>query len=198
MNMRVAGLAAAIVVVVIAVAALLLFQPDGGGGGSAGGPPITGEVQNFIPANAERLGPDVEWTNDNGDARRLGDFSGKVVMVNFWASWCRPCLLELPSIDRLQAAMAGDDFTVVAINIDQEGLRRAAPVARRLNLSSLSLYLDPRSIVSRAMGVQVMPTTVLYDRKGRELGRLEESAEWDTPEAQALLQYYIDETRGDT
>ena len=159
MNTRVAGLAAAIVVVVIAVAALLLFQPDGGGG-SAGGPPITGQVQNFIPANAGRLGPDVEWTNGNGDARRLGDFSGKVVMVNFWASWCAPCLRELPSIDRLQAAMAGDDFTVVAINIDQGGLRVAEPFARRLNLSSLSLYLDPRSIVSRAMGVQVMPTTV--------------------------------------
>jgi thiol-disulfide isomerase/thioredoxin len=198
MNTRVAGLAAAIVVVVIAVAALLLFQPDGGGGGSAGGPPITGEVQKFIPANAGRLGPDVEWTNGNGDARRLDDFSGKVVMVNFWASWCRPCLRELPSIDRLQAAMAGDDFTVVAINIDQEGLRVAEPFARQLNLSSLSLYLDPRSIVSRAMGVQGMPTTVLYDRKGRELGRLEGIAEWDTPEAQALLQYYIDETRGDT
>ena len=197
MNTRVAGLAAAIVVIVIAVAALLLFQPDGGGG-SAGGPPITGEVQRFIPANAGRLGPDVEWTNSNGDARRLGDFSGKVVMVNFWASWCRPCLRELPSIDRLQAAMAGDDFTVVAINIDQGGLRVAEPFARQLNLSSLSLYLDPRSIVSRAMGVQGMPTTVLYDRKGRELGRLEGIAEWDTPEAQALLQYYIDETRGDT
>ena len=197
MNTRVAGLAAAIVVIVIAVAALLLFQPDGGGG-SAGGPPITGEVQKFIPANARRLGPDVEWTNGNGDARRLGDFSGKVVMVNFWASWCRPCLRELPSIDRLQAAMAGDDFTVVAINIDQGGLRVAEPFARQLNLSSLSLYLDPRSIVSRAMGVQGMPTTVLYDRKGRELGRLEGIAEWDTPEAQALLQYYIDETRGDT
>ena len=196
MNTRVAGLVAAVAVVVIAVAALFLFRPDTGG--SAGGPPIAGQVQNFIAASAARQGPNVELVNGNGDPRRLADFEGKVVMVNFWASWCAPCLRELPSIDRLQAKMASDDFTVVAINIDQEGLQVAEPFARRLNLPSLSLYLDPRGIVSRAMGVQVMPTTVLYDRKGRELGRLEGGAEWDTPEAQALLQYYIDETRGDT
>lgn len=197
MKNRVGGLAAAVVVVVIAVAALFLFRPDPGGAADSG-PPITGQVQNFIPASATRQGPDVAWTNGNGDSRTLADFRGKVVMVNFWASWCAPCLRELPSIDRLQAIMAGDDFTVVAINIDQEGLRVAQPFAQRLNLASLSLYLDPRSIVSRAMGVQVMPTTVLYDRTGRELGRLEGSAEWDTPEAQALLQYYIDETQGDS
>ena len=196
MNTRVGGLVAAVAVVVIAVAALFLFRPDSGGPGGA--PPVVGQVQNFIPASVPRQGPDAAWTNGNGDQRTLADFAGKVVMVNFWASWCAPCLRELPSIDRLQAKMASDDFTVVAINIDREGLQVAQPFAQRLNLSSLSLYLDPRSIVSRAMGVQVMPTTVLYDRTGRELGRLEGSAEWDTPEAQALLQYYIDETQRDS
>ncbi len=196
MNTRVAGLVAAVAVVVIAVAVLFLFRPDTGG--TASGPPISGQVQNFVASSVGRQGPEAKWTDSNGDARRLADFAGKVVMVNFWASWCAPCLRELPSIDRLQAKMAGDDFTVVAINIDQEGLEVAQMFAELHDLSSLALYVDPRGIVSRAMGVQGIPTTVLYDRSGRELGRLEGGAEWDSPEAEALLQYYIDETRGDT
>jgi thioredoxin-related protein len=97
-------------------------------------------------------------------------------------------------MSRLQVEMAGSDFTVIAINIDREGLPVAAPYSERLGLDALEIYLDPRSRVAREVGVNQMPTTVLYDRDGNEIGRLEGSAEWDEPEAKALLRFFIDKS----
>ncbi len=125
----------------------------------------------------------------------LADFRGKVVLVNFWASWCSPCLRELPSIDRLQNALASDDFTVIAINIDREGKLVAEAFANRLELKHLDLYMDPGGIVGRDVGVNVMPTTVLFGRDGKEIGRMEGPAEWDASEAQALILYYVGQER---
>lgn len=177
-----AGILAAAVVVV-----LLVGLPSGDDRSDLR---IEGQVQNFIVN--ERPGPDTEWRSGDGAKVSLADFNGKVVMVNFWATWCAPCIRELPSINRLQATLGGDDFTVVAINIDTGGKAVAAPFAKRLEIDNLDLYLDPRGSTSRAMGVNVMPTTVVYDRQGKEVGRLEGGAEWDSPEALALLRWFIE------
>jgi thiol-disulfide isomerase/thioredoxin len=177
-----AGVLAAAIVVV-----LLVGLRDGDG---TTGLRIEGQVQNFVVGDRPR--PDAQWRNENGNRVSLTDFGGKVVMVNFWATWCAPCIRELPSINRLQAELGGDDFTVVAINIDTGGEAIAAPFAKRLEIDNLDLYLDPRGATSRAMGVNVMPTTVVYDRTGQEVGRLEGGAEWDTPEALALLRWFIE------
>lgn len=177
------GILVAAVVVVLVVG----LRDDG-----ASGPQIVGQVQNFIVA--QRPGHDVDWRDADNEKVSLADFRGKVVMVNYWATWCAPCIRELPSIDRLQAELGGPDFTVVAINVDRGGKAAAAPFAERLKLENLALYLDPRNATGRAVGVNVMPTTIVYDREGNEIGRLEGGAEWDSPEAMALLRWYIDET----
>lgn len=158
-------------------------------------PPITGQVQNFILAQAPGPGPETAWRDADGGSVSLADFRGQVVMLNFWATWCAPCIRELPSIDRLQAELAGDDFAVVAVNIDRGGVAVAAPFSERLGLRNLKVYVDAESTFARAVRVNVMPTTVVYDRSGRELGRLEGAAEWDTPEAIALLRWFIQDQR---
>ena len=95
-------------------------------------------------------------------------------------------------MDRLQASMGSDDFTVVCISIDRGGKPVARRLMRRLKLQHLDLYLDRRSKAAQALGLRNIPTTFLFDRKGREVGKLTGSAEWDTPDAKRLLKYFVD------
>ena len=176
-------------VIVIAVGAFVFFPSNKA---TADGPKLVGHMQNFLLA--DRLIPpqEISWSDANGNKVKLADFRGKVVLLNYWASWCAPCQRELPGFDRIQAKMAGDDFTVLALNIDQGGKSVAEKNAKRLKLKHLKLYVDPQHQTVRKMGLRAMPTTFLFDRKGNKLGVLEGGAEWDAPEAIELIQYFID------
>ncbi len=154
-------------------------------------PLLEGQVQEFQLAPSTRARPTVTWKNANGGKISLADFDGKVVMVNFWASWCAPCIRELPSIDRLQARLGSDKFSVAAISIDRGGKPVARRMLNRLKLKNLTLYTDRDSTTARSLGVRNMPTTIVYDQKGREVGKLVGGAEWDSNEAVALLKYFI-------
>lgn len=186
---RLAFPAAGLLVTAVAVVLLLNARAERRAGDS---PPTEGQVQAFALAEAPRPAPEAVWHDGAGREVALADFRGRIVMVNFWATWCAPCVRELPSIDRLQTKLAGEDFTVVAINVDAGGADRAAAFAEELQIDALPLNLDPRMVAARAMDVAVMPTTVIYDREGKELGRMEGGAEWDSPEAVALLQWFIE------
>jgi thiol-disulfide isomerase/thioredoxin len=166
-----------------------------GNAAQAKGPELTGAMQVFqlAPSAQPRPSPSdgATWKDANGKVLNLANFGGKVVLVNYWATWCPPCIRELPSIDRLQARLGGDDFTIVAISIDRGGKPIARRLMKRLRLKNLALYLDPSSKSAKKLGVRSMPTTFLFDRKGREIGKLEGGAEWDDKEAIALIQYFI-------
>ena len=157
----------------------------------AAGPNLSGPMQVFQLAPSTRPRPTTTWKDASGKNLTLADFSGKVVLVNYWASWCPPCIRELPSIDRLQASLGGDNFTIVAINIDRGGKPIARRMAKRLKIKHLTLYLDRESNSARSLGVRSMPTTFVFDRKGREVGKLEGGAEWDDKAAVELINYFI-------
>ncbi len=195
MNKKIVGMLAGVAgaALVVAVVVFFLSGSDDDSVAGRGGPPIDGQMQNFLIASERLPGPEATWSDGKGTTVTLADFRGKVVLVNFWASWCAPCLRELPSVNALQQDLGGSQFEVVAINIDKEGKRVAAPFAERLKLDALELYLDPRGRISRGAGVQVMPTTILYDRNGLEIGRMEGPAEWNEADAKKLMQFYIDE-----
>ena len=159
---------------------------------ASAGPKRMGHMQSFEMASSLRPRPTVAWKDDAGLEVSLANFSGKVVMLNFWASWCSPCLRELPSINRLQARLGSDQFTVVALNVDRGGKSVASRYTRRLNLDKLNLYLDQDNNTVKSMKLQSMPTTIIFDAKGREVGKLVGSAEWDSEEAVGLLQWFID------
>ena len=99
---------------------------------------------------------------------------------------------ELPGISHLQAKLAGKGFTVVALNIDRGGAKVARRMLRQLKVDNLDLHLDPKGASGRILGLRAMPTTYLFDRQGREVGKLEGIAEWDSPDAVKLIQYFID------
>lgn len=123
---------------------------------------------------------ELELRDLDGRKRSLDEFSGQVVLVNFWASWCTPCVREMPSIVRLQRALSSQSFAVIGVNV-AEGERRAAAAAQRLGLDFLVL-LDPDGDEFARWGGQVLPTTFLLDQAGRvryvALGPLE----WDDQE----------------
>ncbi|MEQ1931213.1 MAG: redoxin family protein [Parvularculaceae bacterium] len=149
---------------------------------------LTGEVADFVYALQPLPPPDIPFEID-GAPTRLKDFRGKVVLVNFWATWCAPCLKELPSLDALQGELGGADFEVVAIAADARGPDIARRFLDRLGIRRLRLYRDPRlALTSSIGGANVLPVSILYDRRGREIGRLVGEADWRSPEALALVE----------
>lgn len=153
-------------------------------------PPRAGEMLRFELADTDVGSPEISWSDAEGRPVTLAKFSGKVVLLNYWASWCPPCLAELPSLNRLQTKIGGDDFVVVAVNTDQGGKPVAEKFATQLKLDALDLYLDPQSASYQILGGRVMPMSYLFDRQGTFLGLLRGSAEWDSPDAIALMSYF--------
>jgi thiol-disulfide isomerase/thioredoxin len=164
-----------------------------GRGAGDEGPPslgpalLTGEVADFAFAIARAPAPEVDFEHE-GRTLSLKAFRGKVTLVNFWATWCAPCLKELPSLDALERDLGGPDFVVVAIAADARGPEIAASFLDRLGIESLKLYRDPRLRLTAAIGgANVLPVSILYDRQGREIGRLVGEADWSAPEARRLI-----------
>jgi thiol-disulfide isomerase/thioredoxin len=122
----------------------------------------------------------------------LRAFRGRLVLLNFWATWCAPCIREMPSLDRLQAKLGGEGLAVVAVSEDFKGREVVVPFFERLGLEALDTYLDPDGTLAAAVGVAGLPTTLLIDREGRVIGGLEGPAEWDSDEAIRFIRHYLD------
>ena len=171
------------------VAAALLIMAAASA--SLAAPPLTGWMEQFTLNDPPKPAPDTAFLDAAGKEITLADFKGRVVLLNFWATWCAPCIRELPSLDRLQAAMGGDDFTVLAVNENRAGAKVAKPFMEKLGLKHLTLNVDRKMALARALGLRGMPTTYLIDRDGKVLGSLAGVAEWDEKDAKALIRYYI-------
>jgi thiol-disulfide isomerase/thioredoxin len=117
----------------------------------------------------------------------LAAFRGKTVVLNFWATWCAPCVKEMPSLDRAQAAL-GSQFKVLALSLDAASSRpKVAPFYRDRKLDNLEIHFDIGRQAFQALNIVVLPTTVVIDGSGREVGRLQGEADWDSKEALALI-----------
>jgi len=128
---------------------------------------------------------------DGETERTMADYQGKVVVLNFWARWCAPCLKEMPSLDRLQAIMGSEGVVVLPVSLDRIGVKSVIPFYERTKLKNLPVIIDRGRKFVRKLGVRGLPTTIIVDPMGREVGRLEGPAEWDSPEAQALIRRYL-------
>jgi thiol-disulfide isomerase/thioredoxin len=148
------------------------------------------------PHAAPRPLSDIRFMDGGGRAVSLADFRGRVVLLNLWATWCVPCITEMPALDRLQAELGGPDFEVVALSIDVGGLAAAQKFYRALGLKALGIYIDKYANSKRALKVPGIPTTLLIDGAGREVARLAGPAEWDSPEAIALIRRYLEQPPG--
>jgi thiol-disulfide isomerase/thioredoxin len=135
--------------------------------------------------------PDFTFTDGEGAPRRVADFAGQGLLLNFWATWCPPCVAEMPALDRLQALLKPEGILVLPLSSDRGGRAQVAPFYARVELSHLGIWLDPRGAAGRLLGVRGLPTTVIVDRQGREVARLEGAAVWDAPDMMAAIRELV-------
>jgi thiol-disulfide isomerase/thioredoxin len=148
---------------------------------------ITGSMSRFKLTRPPKPVPDLEFVDVNEQPLRIADFTGQARLINLWATWCAPCVKEMPSLNRLQEAMPRDRFLVLPISVDGPSKAKVAPFYKERNLLDLHIYYDNMRKAMSVLGVSVLPTSILVDPAGRELGRLEGDADWDTLEGFALM-----------
>jgi thiol-disulfide isomerase/thioredoxin len=147
----------------------------------------------FIPVSPPQPASQVAFTDAEGRPASLADFTGKPTLINLWATWCQPCLKEMPSLERLQTKLTGR-LTVAAVSQDRAGGKLVNPFVAEHQLQGLKIYLDPKGDVARAFEVRGLPTTIVLDRSGRVVGKIEGPAEWDADKMLAVLGPLLAET----
>jgi len=174
---RAAARAAALAVVVVAALATAAVP-------AAADPAADLELIRATPARPAR---EFQVQSAGDGMLRLADFKGKIVFLNFWATWCKPCEEEMPAIERLHRKFKDRGLAVVAISMDSDG----APVVRRFVAKyhlTFPVGLDPRMSVSGPYGVWALPVTVILDREGRQVLLANGPREWDGSASDALFQ----------
>jgi thiol-disulfide isomerase/thioredoxin len=131
--------------------------------------------------------PEIRFVDGDAKPLSLHDFSGRPVLLNIWATWCVPCRKEMPSLDRLQAKFDPSRFLVLTLSIDHQGIPAVTKFYQELGLKSLGVYVDRSGAVLNQLHAPGLPTTVLVDANGREVGRKIGPTEWDSPQTVALL-----------
>ena len=135
--------------------------------------------------------PEFGFVDGKGREMTLEAFKGRTILLNIWATWCVPCRKEMPALDRLEARLGGPDFQVVALSIDRDGLPPVRAFYEELGLQSLGIYVDQSSRAAYDLGAVGIPTTLLVDPDGREIGRTIGPAEWDGEEVVQFLTQHL-------
>ena len=163
------------------VAALLwLFVPV---------PGIAGP-QGFTLHDTPQSVPELRLVTEDGTRKTLADFHGKVILLNVWATWCPPCVKEMPTLDALQADLGSAKFEVVTLSIDTGGVPAVRKFFDKVGIKHLTLYVDPTALAFTNLRIVGLPTTLLIDGEGREMGRLIGPASWNSPEMETSVKGY--------
>ncbi len=134
------------------------------------------------PAAAEIL-PPFTFEDAEGDQRSLADFAGKVVLLDFWASWCLPCVTEIPALQRLQRAYGARGLAVVPVSIDKSGLPKVRFFYRRQEITDLPAFMDDDHEAVKALGIETVPVSMLIGRDGRVIARHDAPHDWEADAA---------------
>lgn len=175
----------------------VIVGPDDNGraapraGAPAPGKSNSGEMAAFVFKKEREPLAEVAFADGKGQPRTLKDWHGRVVLLNLWATWCAPCRKEMPGLARLQKEMGSARFEVVALAVDRAGADAAGKFLASIGAGDLALYIDPTARAGIALRAAGMPTTLLIDAAGREIGRLTGPAEWDSPEAKRLISAHL-------
>jgi thiol-disulfide isomerase/thioredoxin len=145
------------------------------------------QLTSVLPSAAPAVPADVAFTDADGATHHLADYAGRTVVLNLWATWCGPCVEELPALAALARRAEADGIVVLALSTDRGG----APVVRRFlaahGIAGLPVLLDAKGEAARAWGARGLPTTLILDRDGRERARVEGAADWGSDTAVATI-----------
>jgi thiol-disulfide isomerase/thioredoxin len=175
-------------VAVLAIVAAGAFAVYMLGQRSGGDRKVTiGGIENYIAAREVLPAPKSAFLDAQGAPINLDKFRGKVVVLNLWATWCTPCVAEMPMLDRLQQQLEDVGVVVVALSIDRGGPQAVKSFYEEHGIERLGVYVDPSMRAQSDFRVIGLPTTILIDREGRERGRIVGPAEWDDAKAVDLV-----------
>lgn len=181
-----------VAMLVIGLVGFLYFVTSAMGKGETGALDsyARGEMSGFVTLADAPAQPAMAYTDPEGGEHHLSDYRGKVILLNLWATWCGPCVEEMPALNRLQQQFGGDDFDVVTISFD----RSFEPITEffeREEIDALPVLRDASFTSHNLVGALGLPMSILYDGYGREIGRMPAPADWDSDEAHALIQAAI-------
>jgi thiol-disulfide isomerase/thioredoxin len=146
-----------------------------------------GGIENFIPAREVVAAPNLKFIDAGHGKLDLEAFRGKVVVLNLWATWCTPCIKEMPMLDRLQQQLESVGVVVIALSLDSGGPEVVKAFYEEHGIEHLKIYVDPSSHALGTLHVIGLPTTILIDREGNDRGRVVGPAEWDEAAAADLV-----------
>ena len=177
----------AVIIIALAVVASGLGQAPAGPAQAAS---ETVEPKDFTWHDKPVDAPATVFKDASDMNKTLKDFGGKVLIVNFWATWCAPCVKEMPALDRLNAKLGGKDFQVIAINQERNGPKIAKPFVEKQGWK-LPLYLDPATGFYKDAKLGGLPTSLIIGKDGQELGRIAGEVVWDSPAVEKMVQDLI-------
>jgi thiol-disulfide isomerase/thioredoxin len=145
----------------------------------------------FIVHETPQPVPALSFIDSDGNRPSLAAFRGRTILLNIWATWCLPCREEMPALERLEAKLSGPEFEVVPLSIDRGGLPKVKSFYEEISLKALGMFVDTSSKASYALGAVGIPTALLINPDGLEVGRLVGPAEWDSPELTEIIQQQL-------
>ncbi|MCX8506181.1 MAG: TlpA disulfide reductase family protein [Alphaproteobacteria bacterium] len=153
------------------------------------------EAQNkygiFIPTSPPRPMPDLSFDEESGKKIIIRRLTGQIRIFNYWATWCAPCVAELPSLQRLADRKASIGVNVIAVSIDRGGFSTIAPFLKQHGLDKMMVLSDAAGQSMTEFSLKGLPTSILYNRQGEEIGRIEGEYNWDSPEVDQLIDTLI-------
>src|SRR5271166_266216 len=147
----------------------------------------------LVPTDPPVSAPDIAFIAADGSEHHLSDFLGHGMVINLWATWCAPCVEEMPSLSVLSRTLAPDDIAVLPLSSDRGGAAVVEAFYRQHEIAGLPVLLDPKGAASHAWHAHGIPTSFIIDKRGRERARLEGAADWSTPAAARTVRKLIGE-----
>lgn len=149
-------------------------------------------LDNFSLTDGKPPVPDIQFTTYAGELQKLSDYRGKILLLNAWATWCGPCINEMPDLNKVQEKLGGRDFQVLPVSMDRNGPATVDLFYREHNLKHLPILMDYRSQIATKLRPAGLPFTLLIDHDGTELGRALGEVFWSRAEGIELLKKFID------
>tara|TARA_B100000787_G_scaffold10409_1_gene7845 strand:+ start:312 stop:827 length:516 start_codon:yes stop_codon:yes gene_type:complete len=130
------------------------------------------DIKNLILTKNLKIYENVIFKDVNQKDVNLDDYNGKLIILNFWATWCAPCREEMPSLDSLQANINLNNLKIFPINIGQENLSKSESFFKDLNIKNLDIYFDPPITLAKKFALRGVPTTIFFNKEGKEFARI--------------------------
>jgi thiol-disulfide isomerase/thioredoxin len=148
------------------------------------------DIKNLVLTKNPKIYKDIVFKDANQNDVNLSDYKGKLLIINFWATWCAPCREEMPSLDKLQSNSIFSNLKIFPINIGQEDISKSEFFFKELNIENLDIYFDSTITLAKKFSLRGVPTTILFNKEGKEFSRIIGSIDFNDKEFINWLKHY--------